>query len=1264
MNPSRVSPSARCLVIAVVVLAAAFGVLLSSARLAAATTYIPGGTIGSGSTVILGPTGTPVPDTTYILVGNLTVASNANLTIQPGTTLLFNNGTHIAVDGFLWAIGSAVAPITFRGNATSPGVLWGGVQFDSGGQGAVVWSNISHADAGVFLRGSSALVANDTVDTANSGIRVLGSASVRILGNTVNHAITGIELTGASGLVQGNRINSTALGINAQNLGSLTIADNRITNVTSSPLALLPSIAINVNGLTSATVTGNTIDQVVGLPGSTPAILGAYGSTGAPALGILVNATGYATIIGNRVTNLTGGAGGNGANGLASAGAGGSGGVADGITVVASQTLTLQGNTVSTVAGGLAGNGGQSASGIGGNGGRGGGAAGIDVYEVLASPVWSGNSVSSVTGGSGGDGAAGLTSYGDGGAAGDAYGLLLGSDVDAQPASNTFSNIRGGSGGISNPLAAGGALGGAGGQAYGVFVLGADGTTTLHANAISTVVGGSGGAGYQAGGPGGNATGVILFGDGAAFNATMTSYNQVGLVLGGFGGTGHNLGGAGGGSIGLIYAHVAAFSSNDTLTEIIGGDGGNATVGNPAGQGGTAAATGGFLVRASDWNGTVVQTVQRGGFGIGTAPAPSFGAALYVLGNATVASAATFTNATISGASDYDLYVDNYSSVTAVNTPLGWSRIQVQSAANLTVRSFLAVRVRYPDNVTYLPGATVLVTDDGVPVWNRASTSGQVNWILVTGRTYRGSSTPVENVTNASVALAGDSFAASPRTLNMSASQTAYFVANDTVPPVSSASPLPAYERVLRFPVNYTVTDGYGVGVANVSLWYRAPGTDWRWYAAQTGAGTGTFDFSASGDGAYGFATVATDLVGNTEALPLANETSTIVDTVAPSSRVLALPAYETSLSFLVSWAPGPGVTDIATYTIQYDAGAGWVTWLSGVTSASQTFTAAGQGPVAFRSVATDFAGNVEAKSGNDTWTLVDTGRPQVLATTPVGNQSTLPTSFTITFSEAMNESSVETAFSVSPAVTGSFSWNAAGTVVTFTPSAPLADGASYAVTVGTGARDLAGNALAQPATFTFATPAAPSSGLDLGGLWWVFLLLAVAAAGLVVFYVLRRRGAGSLEPLAEAPKAPPEAAVPAKPVAAIDDVFLLYRRDGVLIKHETRRLRPDIDTDILSGMLTAVQQFVKDSFRGDEDEELNEMTVGQMHILIGRGKYLILAATITGGDVESMSAQIGKAIEDMETHQWDRLDEWDGDMDLGKVLAPYVKKLIRGEYA
>jgi OOP family OmpA-OmpF porin len=158
----------------------------------------------------------------------------------------------------------------------------------------------------------------------------------------------------------------------------------------------------------------------------------------------------------------------------------------------------------------------------------------------------------------------------------------------------------------------------------------------------------------------------------------------------------------------------------------------------------------------------------------------------------------------------------------------------------------------------------------------------------------------------------------------------------------------------------------------------------------------------------------------------------------------------------------------------------------------------------------------------------------------------------------------------------------------------------------------------------------------------------------------MRRRSAAAPRPVAPTP-AP---VGPKAKEAIIEDLFLLNHRDGLLIKHETRRLRPDVDTDILTGMLTAVQQFVKDALRGDDYADLNEMTVGQMHILIGRGKWLVLAARIEGDGTQPWTASIERCIKDMEDHHWDQLEDWDGDMAIARTLTPYLKKLIDGAYS
>jgi flagellar hook assembly protein FlgD len=97
-----------------------------------------------------------------------------------------------------------------------------------------------------------------------------------------------------------------------------------------------------------------------------------------------------------------------------------------------------------------------------------------------------------------------------------------------------------------------------------------------------------------------------------------------------------------------------------------------------------------------------------------------------------------------------------------------------------------------------------------------------------------------------------------------------------------------------------------------------------------------------------------------------------------------------------------------------------------------------------------------------------DTTAPTVTANTPTGTDVVISTTISVTFSEAMNQTSAEDAFSISPAVNGSLGWD--NDTMTFTPDADLAYDTTYNTTIGTGAEDLAGNALAADHVWDFVT--------------------------------------------------------------------------------------------------------------------------------------------------------------------------------------------------
>ena len=142
----------------------------------------------------------------------------------------------------------------------------------------------------------------------------------------------------------------------------------------------------------------------------------------------------------------------------------------------------------------------------------------------------------------------------------------------------------------------------------------------------------------------------------------------------------------------------------------------------------------------------------------------------------------------------------------------------------------------------------------------------------------------------------------------------------------------------------------------------------------------------------------------------------------------------------------------------------------------------------------------------------------------------------------------------------------------------------------------------------------------------------------------------------------PAPVAAPTNPTGILQDVFLLHR-SGLLLKHYTRRMRPNMDSDVLSGMLVAVQEFIKDSF-SSEAGSLDEIRmVGGMSIRIIEGKWTIIAAVVQGGSSPVHTLQMQSALRDLEAQYEDLLMDWDGTMDRIPEVDRIMQRLIDGGY-
>ncbi|MEM2839861.1 MAG: hypothetical protein QW505_04955 [Thermoplasmata archaeon] len=124
-----------------------------------------------------------------------------------------------------------------------------------------------------------------------------------------------------------------------------------------------------------------------------------------------------------------------------------------------------------------------------------------------------------------------------------------------------------------------------------------------------------------------------------------------------------------------------------------------------------------------------------------------------------------------------------------------------------------------------------------------------------------------------------------------------------------------------------------------------------------------------------------------------------------------------------------------------------------------------------------------------------------------------------------------------------------------------------------------------------------------------------------------------------------------------VDEVFVMTPA-GVLIKHYSRRLRPDRDEDILAGMLTAVQNFVRESF-DTAGGRLNEIRFENYDIIITYGDNLVLAAVISTKNPQKLKDKLSDATMEIERQYGDKLRNWNGDLSQLSSIDNVMRRLL-----
>ena len=133
--------------------------------------------------------------------------------------------------------------------------------------------------------------------------------------------------------------------------------------------------------------------------------------------------------------------------------------------------------------------------------------------------------------------------------------------------------------------------------------------------------------------------------------------------------------------------------------------------------------------------------------------------------------------------------------------------------------------------------------------------------------------------------------------------------------------------------------------------------------------------------------------------------------------------------------------------------------------------------------------------------------------------------------------------------------------------------------------------------------------------------------------------------------------------VYKVNQVFLIHKATGLLL-HQVfdEELKQTSDADMVSSMLSAIKDFVQDSFKRDGDEQLDTIAVGNFNIWIEQGPHAIIAAIVEGNAPGDLRITLKEAIEAIHINFNYELERFQGDTEVFETKDRFLQTCLQKE--
>jgi outer membrane protein OmpA-like peptidoglycan-associated protein len=133
--------------------------------------------------------------------------------------------------------------------------------------------------------------------------------------------------------------------------------------------------------------------------------------------------------------------------------------------------------------------------------------------------------------------------------------------------------------------------------------------------------------------------------------------------------------------------------------------------------------------------------------------------------------------------------------------------------------------------------------------------------------------------------------------------------------------------------------------------------------------------------------------------------------------------------------------------------------------------------------------------------------------------------------------------------------------------------------------------------------------------------------------------------------------------VYRVEHVLLIDRRSGLLVQHVTGPATPVQDPDLVFAMVTAIRDWVNDSFRLVDGDTLDTFKFGDLNGWIEHGPSAMLAAVFRGTAPPEFRTMLQEALERVHAQFGEALRDFNGDTAAFEPVRPMLEACLAAQY-